>query len=356
MGNISTNGTITAKGFIGNASSASKLNTNAGSSTVPVYFSNGVPVACSSLSLNTSGNAATASKWQNARTLSWTGDATGSMSVNGSGNTSASLTLAASGVTAGSYGPSSNTSPGVSGAFSVPYFTVDSKGRITSAVTRTITMPTDTKVTNTKNTTTKAYITGTTSSATNTGTQIFDTGVYLSATAGELVATKFTGALNGNATTATTATKLGTSTIGSAYRPIYLNSGTPTASSVTLPSALIFRDGTSCNLNSFVYGRVTNSSSSNTVTNKPFNCTNAMTCWNIPVLSNQSQISTNATWQYLVQVVMDMNGRMAVRTGQTGSTTSYSFGQWKQITESIYGTAAATSQSGEEGLVYFKLV
>lgn len=66
---------------------------------------------------------------------------------------------------------------------------------------------TDTKVTNTLNTTAKAYITGTTSSSTNTGTQVFDTGVYLSTTAGELVASKFTGALNGNAATATTATK-----------------------------------------------------------------------------------------------------------------------------------------------------
>ena len=65
---------------------------------------------------------------------------------------------------------------------------------------------TDTKVTNTLNTTTKAYITGTTSATTNTGTQIFDTGVYLDTTAGQLVATKFVGALQGNADTATKAT------------------------------------------------------------------------------------------------------------------------------------------------------
>lgn len=54
---------------------------------------------------------------------------------------------------------------------------------------------TDTKVTNTLNTTTKAYITGTTSATTNTGTQIFDTGVYLDTTAGTLTATKFNGPL-----------------------------------------------------------------------------------------------------------------------------------------------------------------
>ena len=50
---------------------------------------------------------------------------------------------------------------------------------------------TDTKVTNTLATTTKAYVTGTTSTTTNTGTQVFDTGVYLDTTAGTLVAKTF---------------------------------------------------------------------------------------------------------------------------------------------------------------------
>ena len=60
---------------------------------------------------------------------------------------------------------------------------------------------TDTKVTNTLNTTAKAYVTGTTSSSTNTGTQVFDTGVYLDTTAGMLTATTFKGELSGNAST-----------------------------------------------------------------------------------------------------------------------------------------------------------
>lgn len=58
---------------------------------------------------------------------------------------------------------------------------------------------TDTKVTNTLNTTAKAYVTGTTSATTNTGTQVFDTGVYLDTTAGQLVATTFKGDLSGTA-------------------------------------------------------------------------------------------------------------------------------------------------------------
>lgn len=37
----------------------------------------------------------------------------------------------------------------------------------------------DTKVTNTKNNAQKAYVTGTTDANTNTGTQVFDDGVYI---------------------------------------------------------------------------------------------------------------------------------------------------------------------------------
>ena len=70
-----------------------------------------------------------------------------------------------------------------------------------------IPVDTDTKVTNTLNTAAKAYLTGTTSSTTNTGTQVFDTGVYLTENPGELHADKFVGAVSGNAETATSATK-----------------------------------------------------------------------------------------------------------------------------------------------------
>ena len=152
------------------------------------------------------GNAATSDKWKTARTLSWTGDASGSMSVDGSADKEATLTLAASGVTAGSYGPSANASPAHAGTFSVPYVTVDAKGRVTAASTKTITLPGDNdyRVKNELATTTKAYVTGTTSATTATGTQVFDTGVYLDTTAGKLVATTFAGALSGNASTATT--------------------------------------------------------------------------------------------------------------------------------------------------------
>jgi hypothetical protein len=81
-----------------------------------------------------SGNAATATsagKWTTARALSFTGDATGSGSVDGSANVATALTLATTGVTAGSYG----------GNNSIPTITVDNKGRVTNA---SVTVPSGT--------------------------------------------------------------------------------------------------------------------------------------------------------------------------------------------------------------------
>lgn len=101
---------------------------------------------------------------------------------------------------------------------------------------KVLTSYTDTndKVTNELATTTKAYITGTTSATTNTGTQIFDTGVYLDTTAGQLVATTFKGALDGNAKTATTASSVAWSNVSG--RPDSLKDLTNDLSSLTIGS------------------------------------------------------------------------------------------------------------------------
>lgn len=99
--------------------------------------------------------------------------------------------------------------------------------KVTIAATNT-----DTKVTNTLATTTKAYVTGTTSATTNTGTQVFDTGVYLDTTAGTLVATTFKGSLSGNASTATSATSASSASKLSTARNFSLTGGvTGTATS-----------------------------------------------------------------------------------------------------------------------------
>lgn len=63
-----------------------------------------------------SGNSTSSDRWANARTLSFIGDATGSVSFDGSGNSSVSLTHVDTGVTAGNY----------------TKVAVDSKGRVTT--------------------------------------------------------------------------------------------------------------------------------------------------------------------------------------------------------------------------------
>ena len=70
------------------------------------------------------GNASSATKWQTARNLSLTGDATATLaSVDGTANVSAALTLATVNTNVGTYGSST----------SVPTFTVNAKGLITAA-------------------------------------------------------------------------------------------------------------------------------------------------------------------------------------------------------------------------------
>jgi hypothetical protein len=75
------------------------------------------------ITANLSGNATTATTWRTARTLGLSGDATGTMSVDGSSNQNISVVLASTGVSAGTYG----------GATQIPTFAVDAKGRLTSA-------------------------------------------------------------------------------------------------------------------------------------------------------------------------------------------------------------------------------
>ena len=78
-----------------------------------------------------SGNAGSATVLQNARIIAASGDATWSVSFNGSANVSSALTLANTGVTATTYGNSG----------SVPTIAVDAKGRITSASNTAIAFP-----------------------------------------------------------------------------------------------------------------------------------------------------------------------------------------------------------------------
>ena len=126
---------------------STQIGTKANSSEVVKLTGNqtiaGTKTFSSTITGSISGNAGTATKLASAKNISLTGDATGSASFDGSAAASIATTLANSGVTAGSYGPSANASPAHKGTFSVPYITVDAKGRVTAASTKTITLPAD---------------------------------------------------------------------------------------------------------------------------------------------------------------------------------------------------------------------
>ncbi|MCU4483576.1 tail fiber protein, partial [Acinetobacter ursingii] len=78
--------------------------------------------------LDKTANAVSASKWQTARTISYSGAATGSVSFDGSANASCVLTLANSGVTASTYGSN----------IVIPVITFNAKGLATGVSTQTI--------------------------------------------------------------------------------------------------------------------------------------------------------------------------------------------------------------------------
>ena len=86
-------------------------------------------------------SADSATKLATAQNIKLTGDVTGSASFDGTKESSISATLANSGATAGSYGPSANATPAAGATFNVPYITVDAKGRVTAASTKTVKLP-----------------------------------------------------------------------------------------------------------------------------------------------------------------------------------------------------------------------
>ena len=78
-----------------------------------------------------SGNSGTATKLATKRTISSTGDATWSVSFDGSANSSAALTLATVNDAPGTFGPTAAATLTYGGSFNVPQVTVDAKGRAT---------------------------------------------------------------------------------------------------------------------------------------------------------------------------------------------------------------------------------
>ena len=99
-------------------------------STEPTSTVSGLTVGrlVANLTGDVTGNASTATALQTARTISITGDATWTVTFDGTANVTSGLTLANSGVTAATYGSAS----------SVAQVTFDAKGRATSASSVTI--------------------------------------------------------------------------------------------------------------------------------------------------------------------------------------------------------------------------
>ena len=91
------------------------------------------------LQTSVSGNAGTATQFSANKSVTLTGDVTGTASSKA--GWSVATTLANSGVTADTYGPSANASPNEGDSITIPQLTVDSKGRVTGATDITITLP-----------------------------------------------------------------------------------------------------------------------------------------------------------------------------------------------------------------------
>ncbi len=84
-----------------------------------------------------SGNASSATKFSANKAVTLTGDVTGTASSKA--GWSVATTLADSGVTAGTYGPTADVTGNNNATISVPEITVDAKGRVTSVTNRTLT-------------------------------------------------------------------------------------------------------------------------------------------------------------------------------------------------------------------------
>lgn len=224
---ITPSGEVTATKFVGDLSGtatvATKLSnvTAIGSATQPVYFrDDGVPVATTytlgasvpSGAVFTDENVSieaaapsTATTYYPVWHTTTSGTSTKLKANDGfmyrtlQGTTSAngfSVMVVGNGKATGSSG----NKYGVVRIYGKNTYYTDIAASDTLSANRTLTLPngsgrlalaseiSDTKVTNNLATTTKAYVTGTTTASTNTGTQVFDTGVYLGTTAGRFYA------------------------------------------------------------------------------------------------------------------------------------------------------------------------
>ena len=136
-----------------------------------------------------------------------------------------------------------------------------------------------------------------------------------------VTATTFVGALSGNATTATTATKLGSSTVGGAAKPIYLNSGTATACSSTVGSATqpVYMNGGTITACTYTLGKSVPSNAVFTDTNTKV--TNTLATTTKAYITGTTSATTNTGTQVFdTGVYLDTTAGQLTATTFNGST------------------------------------
>ena len=179
---------------------------------------------------NIPGNADTATKLKNSRTIASTGDATWSVNFDGSINVSSALTLASVNSNTGSFGSST----------SVPQITVDAKGRITGVTTAAITASGLGAVTSV-GVSVPSFLSVAGSPITSSGTiEISLSGTALPVANGGTGQTSTSGAINALLPVQTGNSGKYLTTNGSAlsWGAITMNAGTVTSVGVSVPSFL----------------------------------------------------------------------------------------------------------------------
>ena len=263
---IKDDGTVVATTFSGSGSGLSSLNaSNLSSGTVPaarlplpttsakggIVASN---VLTTAVSL-TSANGSTSGRYYGVQidkdgkafvNVPWVNDNTTYTAGTGLSLSNGKFSLAASGVTvntdgtAKTYGNTAQQTPSHGGTFNIPYYTVDTYGRITAAGTTTVKLPSDNNTKNTAgstNTSEKIFLIGATSQDTNPQTYSHDTAYVgtdgcLYSNSKKVSTTDHTHSYAGSSSaggSATSAVKLDTATAGATNIPVYFTGGKPSA-------------------------------------------------------------------------------------------------------------------------------
>ena len=239
-GKLKVNGTIEGS-LSGNATSAnsattaSKLSTSSGNSTLPVYFSNGVPVSCSTtLGVSITGNANSATSLQTSA-----GSKTMPVYFSGGKPVQCSGTL-------GLTSADSNKLGGKAAAdYKAAFSTVSTSGStltftridgttqeatISVSVSGTSVSANSVKIENKSNSSTTGYLVGVSTTGETYQSLYATSKISFNTSTGLFTAKTFSGAFSGNATSATS---LQTSA-GSKTMPVYFSGGKPVQCSGTL--------------------------------------------------------------------------------------------------------------------------